>query len=382
MGRSKRIFISDIHMGDATSMTGAHPYCWFNKNIPKLAGFLDLQLKAGDVKEVVILGDLFDEWVIPCGAAPLTSFAAICANPANEPVVTKLRELAANPDIKLSYVPGNHDMGMNCDGIGTTKAFLENQFPGMRYFCNNDLPLGSYTVGTIAAEHGDRYCLFNAPDAWTAQDTFIPMGYFISRMVAHKVATTGKAEDYRVIVEKFINKLIKHAHLTTNLLLAIAADAGLTPESRFNLVGVPGFDNETTTLDDIVKRFSSLARKWENSPGNIALPAAIISDAGNLSLAASLAYFSQMHSNTNIVIFGHTHTAAMDKRLSREANTEAGEREEDIPCSRIYANSGSWVDSKKCTYVETEEVAASKRHYVRVKGYPGNAVVHEGFVEM
>ena len=61
MGRTKRVFISDIHLGDERSMTTANPYCWFNKNIPILAQFLNDQLKSPDVKEVIILGDLFDE---------------------------------------------------------------------------------------------------------------------------------------------------------------------------------------------------------------------------------------------------------------------------------------------------------------------------------
>jgi hypothetical protein len=54
----------------------------------------------------------------------------------------------------------------------------------------------------------------------------------------------------------------------------------------------------------------------------------------------------------------------------------------EIPCSCIYANSGTWVDLGKhgCTYVETEETADERRHYVRLKKYPGNACIDEGFV--
>jgi UDP-2,3-diacylglucosamine pyrophosphatase LpxH len=57
--RTKRIFISDIHLGDEESMTAPHPYGWFKENIPLLAQFLEKQRTAVDVKEVVILGDLF-----------------------------------------------------------------------------------------------------------------------------------------------------------------------------------------------------------------------------------------------------------------------------------------------------------------------------------
>ena len=63
--RTKRIFISDIHLGDDRSMSAPNPYGCLKKNIPVLAQFLEDQRRATDVKEVVILGDLFDAWIIP-----------------------------------------------------------------------------------------------------------------------------------------------------------------------------------------------------------------------------------------------------------------------------------------------------------------------------
>ena len=56
---TKKIFISDIHMGDARSFSGSHPNCWFRSNIPHLANFLNEQLGDPQVAELVILGDLF-----------------------------------------------------------------------------------------------------------------------------------------------------------------------------------------------------------------------------------------------------------------------------------------------------------------------------------
>jgi UDP-2,3-diacylglucosamine pyrophosphatase LpxH len=111
MARTKKVFISDIHMSDERSMNARNPYCWFKKNIPVLEGFLDEQLQSTDVKEVVILGDLFETWVVPTNHEPLTSFVNICSNTANKPVIDKLKALAAHSEIKLAYVPGNHDMG-------------------------------------------------------------------------------------------------------------------------------------------------------------------------------------------------------------------------------------------------------------------------------
>src|SRR5208283_2984748 len=236
--RNKRIFISDIHMGDKRSTDDPNHYGWFKNNVNLLANFLNDQLNATDVKELVILGDLFDEWVIPIEDNPLTNFADICSNPVNKPVIDRLKTLATNPDIKLSYVTGNHDMGMDTAGIAANKEFIEKTtFPGIRYICNSYEPWGVCNVGILAAEHGNHYCLFNAPDKLTAKNTFLPIGYFISRIVAHKVKNTGNPEDYHDIIAKFFNKYFKQPDFIEDLFFAVAEDAGLTPGDGINLNG-------------------------------------------------------------------------------------------------------------------------------------------------
>ncbi len=129
----KKVFISDIHMGDARSMKGTplpdswfkklknllykqppYSYSWFNKNIPFLAEFLKKQLEDPDVEEVVILGDLFDTWVIPVDKDPLPDFQAIVACKKNQKVITALKDLATKH--KLTYIPGNHDMAVSDSG--------------------------------------------------------------------------------------------------------------------------------------------------------------------------------------------------------------------------------------------------------------------------
>ena len=395
MAKNRRIFISDIHMGDERSMQGPHPYCWFNKNIPKLAKFLDDQLNAGDLKEVVILGDLFDQWVIPTDEEPLLSYEAICSNPANAPVVDKLKALAKSDEIKLAYVPGNHDMSMDTDGIAVTRRFLESTFPGILFFCNNNVPLGSYNVGTLTAEHGDRYCLFNAPDTFDASDTFLPLGYFISRVVAHKVRSTGSSENYISILFTFLKNYLDHPEYIPDLFMAIAEDAGLNENDVFKMTGVPGFP-ATITLGEVAGRFGNLIQKWDNSPGKaVDSGKAIVSDTGNLWLAANSVFHLSTAPNINIVIFGHTHIADINRVFLREPGKGADKSK--IPCRSIYANCGSWVDQPQprspnprtgnvaayeCTYVETELSDDQRRHYVRLKSYTDNELIDEGFVEM
>jgi UDP-2,3-diacylglucosamine pyrophosphatase LpxH len=381
--RNKRIFISDIHMGDARSLQAQNPYGWFKENIHILANFLADQMKAPDLQEVIILGDLFDDWVIPTEDAPLINYKEICDNLDNEPVIDGLKALAVSKDIKLFYVPGNHDMGMNAAGVADIRDYLTKTFSGMRYICNNDEPWGVYNLGILAAEHGDRYCLFNAPDKWTIPlGTFLPIGYFITRMVAHKVKATGQQEDYHDILVKFLKDLFEKPSLVADIFDAIAGDAGLEDNDIINTIGIPDYPAQVT-VNAMKVRFSNLIQSWKNYPGNIDSMLAIIDDMGNLSAPAHKFYLDHY---VNIVIFGHTHVPVLEKNYDFDIKTPGGQvqKSPDDPCTGIYANSGSWVDSCKdgCTYVETEEIPNQGRHYVRLKRYPGDTVIDEGFVKI
>lgn len=377
---SKKIFISDIHLGDERSLEQPNPYGWINSNISNLANFLDEQINASDVTEMVILGDLFDTWVIPTDIDPLASFANICSNQVNLPIIDALRKLAAKGI--LSYVPGNHDMPFSTAGLDVTKQFIESKFPGIRYICDSDLPNGVYRSGKLVAEHGNRYCLFNAPDPWTDAPSFLPIGYFISRLVAYKVHTTGTPEDFHDILKRFIVKLIKRPNFVKDLFEAIAEDAGLRFDADIDMNGLTAFSNPTK-VGNISSIYGQLIENWEKNDRNrIGWETATISDAGDLSLAADRVYFSIFGSEQNIVIFGHTHKADLKKNYLMEAAPDVQNIHLDLPCRSIYANCGTWVDSVRSTYVETQEDVDSERHYVRLWTYPSKKLLQEGFVEL
>jgi len=71
----RRIFVSDIHMGDdrcRNQPSDLHPYGWLSENRQKLfAKFV--KTVCSDVDEVIILGDLFDEWICPAKLDPTAS---------------------------------------------------------------------------------------------------------------------------------------------------------------------------------------------------------------------------------------------------------------------------------------------------------------------
>lgn len=387
--RTKRIFISDIHMGDEQSNPGQYPYVWFRDNAPLLAQFLGKQLIDPTVEEVVILGDLFDQWIVPANFDPVTRFKSICLNGTNGPVITELIALAKNR--KLVYVPGNHDMALDAAGIDDIKKFLgsEEGFPGIRFICDDHVPLGKseceYKDWKLVAEHGNRYCLFNSPDTWTNPGkSFLPLGYFISRLVAFKELTTGTDQNLIDIIIKFLGDH-NHPKFIERMMDAIATDCQFKGDT-FNLRNLPGYES-LMTADDVGMFFSDLKSKWK-VPGaeKIGADLAIMNDQGDLNEAADKTYLYP-GSETKVVIFGHTHYPCMWKGdFDIDDKSDNAPDPEQTPCPVIYANSGTWVDKSRngCTYVETEE--AGDRLYVRVKAYTKDSDEvmgdYEGFVEI
>jgi len=375
--RTKRIFISDIHLGDERSMEESpHHYCWVKDNISVLEKFLKEQREAPDVKEMVILGDLFDTWLIPVKFDPLTSFEKICLNPANQSIMANLNALIES-GIKLIYVPGNHDMAMDFPGISAMKLSVQKQFPGINCLFSDEEPLGRYNIGTLLAEHGNRYCLFNGPDTWAKPNCFLPLGYFIARIIAHYALNHGQELNYRHILGNFINGISGTPDILKNMFIAIAAEGDLKPNDSINTKGIPGYP-AMMTVDEIGEQFSNLVEDWSKEPGNIDWKTAGEGDLGSLWLAAS----RQFQGGKQIVIFGHTHKPEMHLDQGVDPGDEIPPWEK--PSATIYANSGAWVDRGKygCTYVETEEVEKERRYYVRLKKYPGNNCINEGFVLM
>ena len=65
--------------------------------------------------------------------------------------------------------------------------------------------LGAYAKDDVIwAEHGHRYCLFNAPDTWSRPGGHLPLGYFITRLAASKAALTREVTTTPEVLEKYL----------------------------------------------------------------------------------------------------------------------------------------------------------------------------------
>ena len=383
MATTRRIFISDLHLGTDRSVQTHYPYCWLNKHAKYLTRFLGQLIRRDDVSELVILGDMLDDWVIPANFDPepgsdyQSTFDAICKAEQNKTIIKRLKTLAS-PDsgVRVSYVPGNHDMAV-------TRDFLETTFPGIHCLGDYQPGTGVYHSSNIFAEHGHRFCLFNAPDDLTGTQDYLPLGYYISRCVAKEAMEDGDGLDVMATLARFIKELFKEdQNIPVSVLSTVAREAGMQGNSRFRMPA----GQAAVTVARVKRRFADLMAQWNASPLHPDTDAvqALLADVGALEPVIWRVYGKPLK-KPRIVVCGHTHAYAMYGGDRHGYTSLANGDDSDNPAwdgyKFIYANSGTWVDSTSLrTYVETEERPEQGRHYVRVKKFTssGKSVVMMG----
>ena len=165
--RNKRIFISDTHISHVPKIgPGKHDYTWLQeKDAVALTNFLIHLNTRQDVEEVIFIGDLFDNWVIPVDIAPPTIDEIIISRKANgDKVLQALLTLCRNSNVRVVCLPGNHDMELAAAVVEKhfgTKS--DSQQPGMVFGGTAIWNSGSsvYRSSRLRAEHGSAHAMFN-----------------------------------------------------------------------------------------------------------------------------------------------------------------------------------------------------------------------------
>lgn len=352
--RNLVVVISDIHLG----MDLAYAEC--NKNLELLEKFLLKVKNSPNIKELVIAGDLLDEWFVPAtidtyqGKDQADFVQRIAAT--NKGVIDALNSIISENKIVVTYVPGNHDLTI-------TEESVRLILPEINQKRDPQLGLGTYSpkdMPEVAIEHGHRYNFFCAPDPYSNQDiapgTIMPPGYFFTRLAAlHVAQKRPEATDVIPEVTKNTNgnesqdliyEYWKLWAWTVNL---------FTIENKFdenifvtNVNGLTG----TYSLNDIlpfqktpggyidVKLYKGIQDNWDQRQvyNNVSVPVsasqAITNAASDTETdnQAKIQYFLNPNSNVRIVIFGHSHVPVMVT-----SESDKGQK-----C--IYANSGTWID--------------------------------------
>ncbi len=368
----KRVFISDLHMGDARSMEKhppqyQHTYGWLyndptgQQRITMLADFLQYLIEHQDAyDELVILGDLLDHWVCPAGLEP-THFQWVVDNKTNAGVIENLRKIASKDvDIKLSYVPGNHDMLV-------PQSFMEQNFEGINFIGKDNI--GVYESGGIAAEHGSQYTLFCGPNP--DSNIRLPIGFYMSRAAAEKKARDGGGVDVLDVLLKFAENFIldlgKSPDTAMKILYeSVAGDFGLGRDAHIIMKGLEGIE-DYITVEQVAVAYADLTTRWNKlKPNGVSAIQGALNEVLELHGVAKRQYFEK--DKEKIVVFGHTHKHAL---IGYEKwGSILYENILTPHCDYIYANSGTWINSHKyCNFVETESAPSEGKHYVRMFQY-------------
>ena len=342
ISRNSIVCISDIHMGDPRSVTLG--YCWFSKNAAALESLLDAVLTNQQVRQLVILGDLFDEWVVPYSLSPFDSlsginnsrdyFLAIANSPTNIIIINKLKAIASSGIIQLIYIPGNHDMLL-------TQEILQEIIPGI-IWQGDSTGLGHYSpLNEIIMEHGHRYDFFNCPQPLSDPGHILPPGYFISRLDAEGLMEKGgtgykEAKSGAGDAEFLTAWTVAYEYLKIHYSLTVAADSA-------NII-MAGIDNFQTpfSFNGVRNKFAeNIENVWPSTETRNAVPVtmpvlmAILDGSIDLSFTAAYEYMQSQAPNLyKIVVFGHTHNPMLKVYPSGKQYTG------------IYANTGSWVNAE------------------------------------
>lgn len=334
--RTKIVIISDVHMGEERA--AAAGYCWFTDNSSLLESFLDDVLNSDQIKTLVINGDFFDEWIVPMGTAPFQSgitsdegyFLSVANAPLNKNIIAKLNAIANGGEIKVVYVPGNHDMLM-------TEAIMKKIIPNIEWHGASSASgitagNGEYWPETqIAIEHGHRYDFFNSPDPLTRAGSLLPPGYFISRVYATKMLEGPVVEAMGADVEFVAGWDIAIADINVK---------NLDKDAPIIKMGINGYTATMSVNDAKANYDQNIGTQWDQRQSINGVYAkmmewtAILSGSGigwwgDLEEPADLQYL--VPNRAKIVVFGHSHKAMLKKDL--------------ITLEKIYANTGTWINA-------------------------------------
>ena len=391
--RNMIVVISDIHLGADLA------YAECKDNLGPLEKLLKQIKVAPNVKELVIAGDLIDEWFVPATTDTYTGkdqadFVQRVAT-TNKHVFDAFNSIIQEGKILVTYVPGNHDLTITPGNVNLV-------LPGIHQARDAQLGLGTYSpvdYPKIAIEHSHRYNFFCAPDPISNQNiapgTIMPPGYFFTRIgVLYVIQGRPSPGDIIPVVTQNIS-----GDESQDLLFRYWKKWALTLKmfpitNKFDeniiVTNVDGFTG-TYSVNDLlpyqsspgglidVNFFKGNQDNWEarQTLNNVAIHTGTaraidsVMSVTECDHQANLQYFMNPNSDKRIVIFGHSHIAKIVI-----SNNHNGQKS-------IYANSGTWIDYRKGTQNPTttnfvvitpQNANASSQTYVKLYNFEGKIV--------
>jgi UDP-2,3-diacylglucosamine pyrophosphatase LpxH len=351
VSKTKRLFISDIHLSSEEIYKNHPDISWFkpDRHKQRLLNFIDNTIiaKKNSVKDVILLGDIFNTWICPASIPP-PSYQEIFN--ANQDILDKFQEIVEN-GINLFYMNGDHDFEL-------MPAEIENRVFGIR-------AIRYYRTSRIHAEHGNRFDIFNKPDYITDPAYGTPVGYFIRRLIASAGGREIDILDLSGSIDDIIEAAVTEQNIFSSIIEGLAerinmgdADSILMPNGKQIAIGelkerykkLSGVYNKRELIADLSQRMylnesaDHLCQKYDFN-----------GDSDDVTVESKNGdHINHFKLAINIVVFGHTLNAMVDKDFYLVEN-------------RIYANTGSWCKDK--AYCVEIDKSARTSGQVRVNLY-------------
>jgi UDP-2,3-diacylglucosamine pyrophosphatase LpxH len=304
MTATKRAFISDVHLGIG------EPTDWYKKDVhdKRLLGFFDFVMaNAGEIKDLVLVGDIFDTWVFQMDKKPPT-IQQILEHNSN--IITKLKDCVGELQ-NVFYLNGNHDMHVSPSDLADIKK-NGSQIQWIR----------EYRSGALYAVHGHNYAMFNARDSLHDPGNGYPLGYYISRILAGDKSYT-KPGSIVGFVDDLLEAAVTTQTISESVVEALMEHRGMDRDEKFIMPG----ESQPVAIKEIKKRYTGLFDRWVDKFGFYYSLRAIKGELG------SLGWFADRickWRDYKVVIMGHTHDKEFDPDPSLFGR------------GRIYANPGYW----------------------------------------
>lgn len=386
--RDKIVVISDLHLGNDLS------YSENVKHLKRLEQFLNEVRSSSTIKELAIAGDMFDEWYIPTrtdtyGSGSQADFIRKTVA-ANQAVFDVLNGIIKDGKIKLTYIPGNHDMGFSSENVNIA-------MPGVNQArdAGDKSAVGTYYpdgYSQIAIEHSHRYDFFSAitPNANEADAPggILPPGYFFARIAANSFTDPTTAElatKVPVVTLKDADNAEQYSKYIYYSLWKKVMEEVIYVKDNFDdpiIKTNVGHYTKTYSINDVLPHNSATdgsiqmnlyndlftqanwdaREKYNNVPIMTNINQAIVGSLKTefIHNQADVQYFQNPNSNVRIVVFGHTHNPMIKSYTN--LNGEA--------C--VYANSGTWEDQKTRDKSAIIEQDTLKMHFVMIAPVKSN----------
>jgi UDP-2,3-diacylglucosamine pyrophosphatase LpxH len=311
--RTRRIFVSDIHLSSTKAYRSRKYPSWYrpSRHEARLLAFLDQSIlkQSTKIKDLVLLGDIFNTWVWPANEAP-PSYGEIFT--ANKHIFAKF-EAIISAGINVFFINGNHDFDLTPNAIQAEVSGIQ--------------PVKCYRSGLIYAEHGNQYDIYNKLDFISDPAGGRPIGHFITRLMTSCGDSEFNLLDLPGTIDDILEAALTPQNIFSSIIEALAEKAGMSGDDEILLP-----DDKRVTINDLKERYKKLNGVYNLNE--------LISDLYQRRYLHGPADRLCQKYDYRIVVFGHTHNALIDKDFF-------------LVKDRIYANTGSFCkDNAYCVEID------------------------------